>query len=507
MHGCARLDRQVIRRAFFFTAVFFFCAHLYRFCTLGFTHDSLLIDQSQDTAFQLSLGRFMQPLYWMLRGDIVAPFLIGVLSCAFIALATSLILSILNILSPLSIMLISMTLTVNATLSVENATYIHSTDIYMFSFFLSVLSVYLFLRFKWGFFLSPFVLCVSLGLYQSYLQTAILLYLMVLVHKVLDKASVRSIFCIGIAMVAQLLAGLLLYAAIYPMVLKTFNIAVATTYNGLSSVGDYSNISIPALIKDAYLYPFRCALRPQTALPQLAASLYVLLFAITAIAITLIAHKHSLSTSSWGMLIFLIALMPLGSNIIYIISKGMIHILMSYSFFLFFVFPISLLERLVAEHHASSRAVSAILTIAFSALYLCNVTFANQLYLRRDLEMQSTLSLMSRVIDRIEQTEGYVPGETPVALLGSLLSSPLSMARPGFEHLSSLIGADNMYTVTSIEYYAYYYNHILGYPLKLVDSSRYNQISAYRDIQDMPVFPDNGCCQMIDGTLVVRLGG
>ena len=507
MYACAHPDRRTVRRVFLLTAIFFFGAHLYRFCTLGFSHDSLLLDQSQDTAFQLSLGRFMQPLYWQIRGDIVVPFLIGLLAYAFLALSIVLMASLLRIRSTLSIALACMVLSVNATVSIDNATYISWADVYMLALFLSTLSVYLFCRFRFGFLISPFLLCASLGLYQSYLQTAILLYLMVLVHKVLDKASVRSIFCTGIAMVAQLLAGLLLYAAIYPMVLKTFNIAVATTYNGLSSVGDYSNISIPALIKDAYLYPFRCALRPQTALPQLAASLYVLLFAITAIAITLIAHKHSLSTSSWGMLIFLIALMPLGSNIIYIISKGMIHILMSYSFFLFFVFPISLLERLVAEHHASSRAVSAILTIAFSALYLCNVTFANQLYLRRDLEMQSTLSLMSRVIDRIEQTEGYVPGETPVALLGSLLSSPLSMARPGFEHLSSLIGADNMYTVTSIEYYAYYYNHILGYPLKLVDSSRYNQISAYRDIQDMPVFPDNGCCQMIDGTLVVRLGG
>lgn len=507
MYACAHPDRRTVRRVFLLTAIFFFGAHLYRFCTLGFSHDSLLLDQSQDTAFQLSLGRFMQPLYWQIRGDIVVPFLIGLLACIFLALTIILVVSLLRIRSTLSIALVCMALSVNATVSIGNATYISWADVYMLALFLSTLSVYLFCRFRFGFLISPFLLCASLGLYQSYLQTAILLYLMVLVHKVLDKASVRSVFCTGIAMVAQLLAGLLLYAAIYPMVLKTFNIAVATTYNGLSSVGDYSNISIPTLIKDAYLYPFRCALRPQTALPQLAASLYVLLFAITAIAITLIAHKHSLSTSSWGMLIFLIALMPLGSNIIYIISKGMIHVLMSYSFFLFFVFPISLLERLVAEHHASSRAVSAILTIAFSALYLCNVTFANQLYLRRDLEMQSTLSLMSRVIDRIEQTEGYVPGETPVAFIGTLFDSPLFMNRPGLEQSSILLmGLDNVYAITSESYYPWYIQQILGYPMQILNESERSQMVFHKDVITMPAFPADGCCQIIDGILVVRLG-
>lgn len=507
MHGCARLDRQVIRRVFFFTAVFFFCAHLYRFSTLGFTHDSLLLDQSQNAAFQLALGRFMQPLYWQIRGDIVVPFLIGLLAYAFLALSIVLMASLLRIRSTLSIALACMVLSVNATVSIGNATYISWADVYMLALLLSTLSVYLFCRFRLGFLASPFLLCASLGLYQSYLQTAILLYLMVLVHKVLDKASVRSVFCAGIAMVAQLLAGLLLYAFVFPRVLAHAGIGIASTYNGLSGVGDFTGVSLFSLVREAYVYPFQSALHPQTHLPALAALLYALLFAVTAIVLALLARSHALPASSLGMIVLLLAFMPLGANITYVISKGMVHVLMCYSFFLFFLFPISLAERLQARHFTSARTMRAILTVAFSTLYLCNVVFANQLYLRRDLEMQSTLSLMSRVIDRIEQTEGYVPGETPVAFIGTLFDSPLFMNRPGLEQSSILLmGLDNVYAITSESYHPWYIQQILGYPMQILNESERSQMVFHKDVITMPAFPADGCCQIIDGILVVRLG-
>ena len=507
MYTCARLDHKTIRRVFFFTAVFFFCAHLYRFCTLGFTHDSLLIDQSQDTAFQLSLGRFMQPVYWLIRGDIAAPFLIGLFSCAFLFLTFLLIVSIFHLSSTFSIALVCMTLTANATLSIGNATYAHSTDSYMCALFLSVLSVYLFLHFRWGFLLSPFVLCAAVGLYQSYLQTAVLLYLMVLTLMLLNRSSVRAVFFTGVAAVAELLAGLLLYAFLYPLILKKLGISVATTYNGLAGVGNYNNISILSLVKDAYLYPFQSVLNPQTHLPTLAIIMYLVLFAVTGIAVISLARCRSLSAVSVVMLILLFALMPLGANITYVISKGMVHILMSYAFFLFFVLPVSLVEQLHAEHRRIFPAIRAVLLASLSVLYLCNTAFANQFYFRRDLEMQSTLSLMSRVIDRVEQTEGYVPGETPVAFVGTLFDTPLFMNRPGFEHLFYLRGGNNVYAITYENCFSWYTQQVLGYPMRILSESERVQMAFREDVLAMPVFPEDGCCRMIDGTLVIRLGG
>ena len=53
----SRLSRRDVQRILAFAALFFFAAYLSRFFSLGFSHDSLQIDQSTGLQFQLSLGR------------------------------------------------------------------------------------------------------------------------------------------------------------------------------------------------------------------------------------------------------------------------------------------------------------------------------------------------------------------------------------------------------------------------------------------------------------------
>lgn len=77
-------------QSLFFTFLFGFAAHGYRFLHAAFSHDSLLIYQDE-AVVQTALGRFLQPVYWQLRGHICAPFLIGVLALLFLGLAVALL--------------------------------------------------------------------------------------------------------------------------------------------------------------------------------------------------------------------------------------------------------------------------------------------------------------------------------------------------------------------------------------------------------------------------------
>ena len=126
-----RLSRREIRRVFALTALFFFAAYLSRFVSFGFTHDSLQIDQSGGALFQISLGRFMQPLYWLVRGDIVMPYVVGLLSFTFLSASICLCCALLSIRSTLGIACVCMTLCCNATLSLSSATFISWLDVYM----------------------------------------------------------------------------------------------------------------------------------------------------------------------------------------------------------------------------------------------------------------------------------------------------------------------------------------------------------------------------------------
>ena len=101
-----RLDRRAVGKISLLTAVFYFSAYFYRFFTLGYAHDSLLIDQSIDMTWQIQLGRFLQPVYLLFRGDIAVPYLIGLLAYLYLAAAICLVVDLLSLSSTLSISLV-----------------------------------------------------------------------------------------------------------------------------------------------------------------------------------------------------------------------------------------------------------------------------------------------------------------------------------------------------------------------------------------------------------------
>ena len=67
-----------------------------------------------------------------------------------------------------------------------------------------------------------------------------------------------------------------------------------------------------------------------------------------------------------------------------------------------------------------------LLPLLLALILFDKTVFANQLYLKKELEIDSTLSVMTRVLDRLEQTEGYAVGETPVAMAGYVNASAIN---------------------------------------------------------------------------------
>ena len=113
---------------------------------------------------------------------------------------------------------------------------------------------------------------------------------------------------------------------------------------------------------------------------------------------------------------------------------------------------------------------------------------------------------MTRVLDRIEQTEGYVAGETPVVLVGILPSSTISMTHPGFEPLEGYQGARYTYAASYESATRWYLKMALGARVNLAENDAALIQSAQPEISSLTLFPDTQCCQIIDGVLYIRLG-
>lgn len=139
------------------------------------------------------------------------------------------------------------------------------------------------------------------------------------------------------------------------------------------------------------------------------------------------------------------------------------------------------------------------------AIILFNgVVYSNQIYFRKELEYQATNAVMNRVVSSMESVEGYVPWETPIAFAGRLDQSNTLLKRPEFDHLRGM-GLESNLAVTYYSTYGWYLEIILGYPMNLLPEASAQRLASTSEVRNMPAFPKPDYCQMLDGTLVVKL--
>ena len=135
--------RELLRLSAAATLVSGFVCHGSRWLNAAFSGDATLVSQAGEEAYQISLGRFLQPVWWRVRGTVTAPFLIGLFCLLFLALSGALTARILRLKSRGSVVLACGVLTASETLGLANATYLPWSDVYMLSLFLALSGAYL----------------------------------------------------------------------------------------------------------------------------------------------------------------------------------------------------------------------------------------------------------------------------------------------------------------------------------------------------------------------------
>ena len=105
---------------------------------------------------------------------------------------------------------------------------------------------------------------------------------------------------------------------------------------------------------------------------------------------------------------------------------------------------------------------------------------------------------MTELCLRLDQTEGYVPGETPVVFIGlPSFDTPEALRR-----VSQITGACLNSTVGG-GYYAAYFSYILQTPIRIGSET---VLPEGTPIDAMPPFPAEGSICRAGDTLIVRMG-
>lgn len=505
-------DRPRLVTALAATFAIGLAAHGYAFFDNNVSHDSLREFHAEILGNDLKLGsgRVLTPLYRDLLGsDVTMPWFTGVLALLWIGLAVWLVARIFRVESKPAIVLMAGIFTANITIAATAATYIHDLDSYMFAMLCAAGAAYLWNREPGGWLLGWALAAVSMGIHQSYAFLTVSLAMMVCILELMEGAAFREVLTKGLKAIGMLLLG----AGAYFLMLKgglllTGSALSSGDYNSLDQMAGLGLSNLGSLIAGAYGDWFSRLWNAYSSYPGiLVKGMTALFFLIdlTALGVFLLEKKRG-----WGeklLCLALAALLPLGMNLAYVLALGEIHDLMVYPTWMFYLLTL-LLARWLCGHLPGRRAGSwqkALCMLLIGVVLYGNVRFSNGMYVKKNLEYDAYLSLMTRVVGRMEAFEGYRPGETPVVFVG--LPQTFNRVIPGFKdywNVTGMTGSSPIYT-TEISRYQAYFDYVMSLPIALADEDTWVRVQSEDSVRVMPSYPTEGFLAWHAGTLVVKL--
>ncbi len=505
-------DISRIKQVFLYTLFFCLAAHAYAYFHLMPSHDSSGVFLQDASSGYIQNGRFMLPLYYALRGVYHAPWLIGMLSILYLAGSSYLVASMLNIRKPLLLAALCGVFATNLAVTATNATYLYASDPYLLSLFFSCAGAWMWQRFpKRGFLFSIplFVMCI--GLYQAYIDVAIGLLLLLLIQKLSEGQRVASLWKWALRCALSLLAGMVMWYCLTILIQRLTGTAMSTGYNrpdAILETGLLSKVkSIPRTYRGFLGFFFDLQHSYNSVFSFICT---FLIMAAGAAAWLLLLRQRHIRGLELAALLACAAILPLGLGLMYILTNW-VHELMIFSFFL--VYVLFLLpfqeEQTVAALPARAGSILRKTVLCLLALVLVrSIVCANGIYFHKQLLSDSADMYAYSILTEMEKTEGYEAGVTPVAVIGDFRNSKLARQTDDFPFDADIVGAHS----TSRNAFSYlttfraFCRTKLGQEINLVtDQGALTEYTIWRDVRRMPVYPQDGFCQIIKGVMIVKL--
>lgn len=276
-------------------------AHGYCYFNSNFSHDSLYSIYEQSPELMISVGRYLRPVYRLLRGSFTLPVINGFLSLCFLSISVYLLTDILNIQKKSLVALTCGLLTANTTIALMNATYLHDADAYGFSLLLALAGVWVSLRLRHGNCYAILFYFASLGIYQAYIDVAIYLFLILALVRLLQGEGVKKVYLQTIRNLLPIAAGMVLYFLGILVTQHMTQVSGGGLYNDPTAVFSLRSLSDRFLscAWALYLWFFSSAAHA----PGVVIGANLLMLALTALLLVSMIRRRQLPGSSvWGII-------------------------------------------------------------------------------------------------------------------------------------------------------------------------------------------------------------
>jgi hypothetical protein len=184
--------------------------------------------------------------------------------------------------------------------------------------------------------------------------------------------------------------------------------------------------------------------------------------------------------------------------------------LMLYAYVLVYIFLLGLLEQCegICKSKKIAQSVAAISVIVLFLVAYQNYLVTNNAYFRMDIAFQRTKAYYERVINRLEETEGYEYGDA-VLIAGDFYyvdnPSPIeavSMDDDLYRDFDGVAMENGMITAGVRNNFVRTY---LGIDLPDISYSLQEELKNSTEYEEMPSYPSDGCIEKIQDVWVIKL--
>lgn len=483
--------------------------HLYKFVNTLPNPDSLYCYYSDQNI--LGSGRWALSAACGLSSYFDLPWVIGILSCLFIALTVLVIITVFKVENPVLIVLTGGLLAASPSIT-ETFFFQFTADGYMIAMFLAALAVYLSSldeRRVLCWILSGVCVCVSCGIYQAYVSFALILAVFYFVYELFQNEYEKKEYYAWIVRQVCIYAlALAAYFVIWKLCMRISGIA-ANDYQGISEVGKFSpSLLINGLIRSVeplalYFLQWNILEHGST----LYSTLNLLFAVVFLIGLGIAVKESKILSRPWAFVLLIlcaIAVIPFAFLWNLVSDSVVYRPMMLTSLVILFIFTALIFERWAKQY--LKNIVGALLLL----IVINNALVANISYFYMNLSYERTYADGLEMITEIHDLQDAHKIEK-IAIIGERIAdcywenideeTGAIMPAGKVQLMSAMIRTNLMF---NHEYSVRFLAGTFGLELIPATGEERTMLAQSEAVEKMPCWPAEGGMLVIGDTLVIK---
>ena len=279
-----------------------------------------------------------------------------------------------------------------------------------------------------------------------------------------------------------------------------------SSYHGGNSMGSMGLGQIVETVQNMYADFFAFTLKGNVLINNLFSLVAVGILGVLVLGLLrklVMEHKWWKTAWLYVLVVLLVVGLPLSTNIMMLISPQVTyHALMRYQWVLYPIIMLAFLAKY--GKHIVKKALCEWGMLLGAGVLIWNFVITDQIaYSNLQKRYEKTYAYCIRLLDRIEQTDGYYQG-IPIAMIGVVGDEPYPVTDITWDVTSNLIGTNGDVLLYTGNNYELFMKHYLGATLNVLPPQAMAEMYYSEEYREMKSFPHEDSIRIIDGILYIK---